>query len=87
MEEKRGEKHYLLIVSTGIIDVVVAPENPKVLYAASWERERKAWNFDGDGNNSAIYKSIDGGDTWKNISNDNGFRNGDGVGRIGLSDL
>ena len=54
--------------STGIIDVVVAPENPNVMYAASWERERKAWNFDGDGNHSAIYKSIDGGDTWKNIS-------------------
>ena len=70
---------------TGIIDVVAAPENPNVLYAASWERERKAWNFDGDGNNSAIYKSTDGGDTWKNISINNGFRNGAGVGRIGLS--
>jgi photosystem II stability/assembly factor-like uncharacterized protein len=70
---------------TGIIDVVAAPENPNVLYAASWERERKAWNFDGDGNNSAIYKSTDGGDTWKNISSNNGFRNGAGVGRIGLS--
>ena len=74
--EKHGEKHYLLIVSTGIIDVVVAPENPNVMYAASWERERKAWNFDGDGNNSAIYKSTDAGDTWKNISVNNGFRNG-----------
>ena len=70
---------------TGIIDVVAAPENPNVLYAASWERERKAWNFDGDGNNSAIYKSTDGGDTWGNISSNNGFRNGAGVGRIGLS--
>ena len=55
------------------------------MYAASWERERKAWNFDGDGNNSAIYKSTDAGDTWKNISVNNGFRNGNGVGRIGLS--
>ncbi len=82
---KTWEKTLFINNDTGIIDVVVAPENPNVLYAASWERERKAWNFDGDGNNSAIYKSIDGGDTWKNISNDNGFRNGDGVGRIGLS--
>jgi len=82
---KTWRKTLFINSSTGIIDVVVAPENPKVLYAASWERERKAWNFDGDGNNSAIYKSIDGGDTWKNISNDNGFRNGDGVGRIGLT--
>ena len=29
--------------------MVAAPENSNILYAASWERERKAWNFDGDG--------------------------------------
>jgi len=82
---KTWRKTLFINSSTGIIDVVVAPENPNILYAASWERERKAWNFDGDGDNSAIYKSIDGGDTWKNISANNGFRNGNGVGRIGLA--
>ncbi|MDC0870023.1 glycosyl hydrolase [Flavobacteriaceae bacterium] len=82
---KTWRKTLFINSSTGIIDVVVAPKNPNVLYAASWERERKAWNFDGDGNNSAIYKSTDAGDTWKNISINNGFRNGNGVGRIGLS--
>ena len=82
---KTWRKTLFINSSTGIIDVVVAPENPNVMYAASWERERKAWNFDGDGNNSAIYKSTDAGDTWKNISVNNGFRNGDGVGRIGLA--
>ncbi|MDB2427347.1 glycosyl hydrolase [Flavobacteriaceae bacterium] len=82
---KTWRKTLFINSSTGIIDVVVAPENPNVMYAASWERERKAWNFDGDGNHSAIYKSIDGGDTWKNISVNNGFRNGNGVGRIGLA--
>ena len=82
---KTWRKTLFVNSSTGIIDVVVAPENPNVMYAASWERERKAWNFDGDGNNSAIYKSTDAGDTWKNISVNNGFRNGNGVGRIGLS--
>ncbi len=55
------------------------------MYAASWERERKAWNFDGDGKNSGIYKSTDGGNSWKKISEKNGFPNGDGVGRIGLA--
>jgi len=82
---KTWSKTLFINSSTGIIDVVVAPENPNVMYAASWERERKAWNFDGDGNNSAIYKSTDAGDTWKNISVNNGFRKGNGVGRIGLS--
>ena len=82
---KTWKKTLFVNNDTGIIDVVAAPENPNVLYAASWERERKAWNFDGDGNHSAIYKSTDAGDTWENISINNGFRNGAGVGRIGLS--
>ena len=82
---KTWKKTLFINNDTGIIDVVAAPENPNVLYAASWERERKAWNFDGDGNHSAIYKSTDAGDTWENISINNGFRNGAGVGRIGLS--
>ena len=82
---KTWKKTLFINSRTGIIDVVAAPENPNVLFAASWERDRKAWNFDGDGSHSAIYKSTDAGDTWKNISVNNGFRNGDGVGRIGLA--
>ncbi|MGG8497984.1 WD40/YVTN/BNR-like repeat-containing protein [Tenacibaculum sp. TC6] len=71
--------------TTGIIDVQQAPDNFNVLYAASWERERKAWNFDGDGNGSAIYKSTDAGATWTKVSEKNGFPEGTGVGRIGLA--
>lgn len=69
---------------TGAIDVKVSPTNPNILYAATWERERKAWNFKGSGNGSAIYKSTDGGSTWNKISS-NGFPEGNGVGRIGLA--
>lgn len=71
--------------ATGIIDVAQVPNNFNVLYAASWERDRKAWHFDGDGSNSAIYKSTDAGNTWKKVSEKNGFPNGNGVGRIGLA--
>jgi photosystem II stability/assembly factor-like uncharacterized protein len=71
--------------NTGIIDVAVAPENFNVMYAASWERERKAWNFDGDGKNSAIYKSTDAGTSWTKIADNSGFPKGNGVGRIGLA--
>ncbi|WP_171032353.1 VPS10 domain-containing protein [Polaribacter aestuariivivens] len=70
---------------TGIIDVAFAPENFNVMYAASWERERKAWNFDGDGNNSSIYKSTDAGTSWTKIADNAGFPTGNGVGRIGLA--
>ncbi|MAD97592.1 MAG: glycosyl hydrolase [Flavobacteriaceae bacterium] len=70
---------------TGIIDIAHAPGNFSVMYAASWERERQAWNFDGDGKNSAIYKSTDGGNSWNKIADSSGFPTGDGVGRIGLA--
>jgi len=82
---KSWKKTLYINEDTGIIDVVPSPNNPSILYAASWERERKAWNFQGNGKNSAIYKSTDGGDSWTKISDNNGFPNGDGVGRIGLA--
>ncbi|MCF6181568.1 glycosyl hydrolase [Lutibacter sp.] len=72
--------------NTGVIDISESPINPNIMYAASWERERKAWNFKGSGIHSAIYKSIDAGNTWKKMSTkESGFPTGKGVGRIGLA--
>ena len=82
---KTWTKSLFINNDTGVIDVAVAPENFNVMYAASWERERKAWNFDGDGSNSAIYKSTDAGSSWTKISDKSGFPTGNGVGRIGLA--
>jgi photosystem II stability/assembly factor-like uncharacterized protein len=82
---KTWTKSLYIDENTGIIDVDFAPENFNVMYAASWERERKAWNFDGDGKNSAIYKSTDAGTSWTKIADKSGFPTGDGVGRIGLA--
>lgn len=71
---------------TGIIDVQHAPNNYNVMFASSWTRDRKAWNFTGSGNNSAIYKSTDAGETWTKVSTKNsGFPTGEGVGRIGIA--
>jgi len=70
---------------TGIIDVAYAPKNFNIMYASSWERERKAWNFNGNGSNSAIYKSLDAGSSWTKIADKSGFPQGNGVGRIGLA--
>ncbi|MEC8238800.1 MAG: glycosyl hydrolase [Bacteroidota bacterium] len=70
----------------GIIEISVAPENFGVQYAAAWEKDRKAWDFVGSGTGSGIYKSIDSGDSWKLISSSqNGFPQGEGVGRIGIA--
>ncbi|MDA7557610.1 glycosyl hydrolase [Flavobacteriaceae bacterium] len=71
---------------TGIIDISVSPTDPNIMFASSWERNRKAWNFDGDGENSAIYKSTDAGNTWAKVTTtESGFPVGRGIGRIGLT--
>ncbi|GAB5521182.1 MAG: hypothetical protein RhofKO_34330 [Rhodothermales bacterium] len=71
---------------TGVIDLLMEPGNPDVLYAASWERSRAAWDFVEAGAGSAIYKSQDGGESWSRITTaGSGFPTGEGVGRIGLA--
>ncbi|WP_320813977.1 VPS10 domain-containing protein [Flavobacterium sp.] len=70
---------------TGIIDVVVSPNNLNVQYAAAWQKDRKAWDFKGNGKGSGIYKSTDAGNTWNLISTPtSGFPTDKGVGRVGL---
>ena len=72
--------------ATGIIDVAHSPNNFNIQYAAAWQKDRKAWNFSGNGSASGIYKSTDGGSTWTLISTaQSGFPTGEGVGRIGLA--
>ncbi|PRX57027.1 VPS10 domain-containing protein [Flagellimonas meridianipacifica] len=72
--------------ATGIIDVAHSPNNFSIQYAAAWQKDRKAWNFSGNGTASGIYKSTDGGSTWNLVSaTESGFPTGDGVGRIGLA--
>ena len=72
--------------NTGIIDVAVSPSNFNIQYAAAWQKDRKAWDFSGNGEGSGIYKSTDAGTTWTKISTPtSGFPTGEGVGRIGLA--
>ncbi len=66
---------------TGATELVMDPSNNKVLYAATYQRRRAAWGFNGGGAGSAIHKSSDGGRTWTKLTN--GIPPGD-LGRIGL---
>ena len=66
----------------GVIDVIVHPENPDVVLAASYERLRRAWNLDEAGPGSGIHRSADGGQTWTRV--DAGLPGGS-LGRIGLA--
>lgn len=67
---------------TGATDLVLDPANPDVLYAATYQRMRAPWGFNGGGPGSAIYKTTDGGSTWQKLAN--GLPEGD-KGRIGLA--
>ncbi len=72
--------------NTGAIDLCLDPQNPNTLYAATWQRERRAWHFSGAGEGSAIWKSVDGGATWGKLTTANsGFPSGPNTGRIGLA--
>jgi len=68
--------------NTGISDVVMDPRDPNVLVAAAHQRRRHVWTYISGGPESAIYKSTDGGETWRKITT--GLPGGD-IGRIGLA--
>lgn len=70
--------------TSGVIDLVIDPFNPDILYAVGWDRERRAWNFVEGGNGSGVWKSTDGGTSWERLAAE-GLPSGDTVGRIGLA--
>ena len=67
---------------TGVVDVAIDPSEPRVMYAASYQRRRSAFGFHGGGPGSALWKSTDGGETWRKLTKD--LPAGD-YGRIGIS--
>jgi photosystem II stability/assembly factor-like uncharacterized protein len=66
---------------TGATDLVMDPTNPEVLYAACYQRLRLPWRFDSGGPNGGIFKTTDGGKTWRKLTR--GLPAGE-TGRIGL---
>lgn len=54
---------------TGVIDMAMHPSDSDILYATSWERVRRPEFRDYGGETSRIYRSIDGGDTWQELTN------------------
>lgn len=65
----------------GVIDLVMNPANPDILYAATYEKQRLPWTFEESGPESGIYKTADAGKTWTRLSG--GLPSGK-IGRIGL---
>ncbi|HTL06000.1 MAG TPA: hypothetical protein VL241_09660 [Gemmatimonadales bacterium] len=80
---KSWERVLFVNDSTGAVDLLMDPSNPRILFAATWQIEVHTWGRESGGAGSAIWKSSDGGTTWKRLT-------GHGlpetpVGRIGLA--
>ncbi|WP_435625240.1 WD40/YVTN/BNR-like repeat-containing protein [Flagellimonas sp.] len=60
----------------GAGDLIFDPNNPRILYAATWEMKRNGYRMDSGGPDSKMFKSIDGGDTWTDISKYKGLPKG-----------
>jgi photosystem II stability/assembly factor-like uncharacterized protein len=71
--------------STGVIDLVMDPSNPEILYAAMWQAWRSPWGMSSGGVHSALYKTTNGGANWTNLTTTaQGLPKGV-VGRIGVA--
>lgn len=81
---KTWRKILYVDASTGAIDLVMDPQHPEVLYAATWQAYRKPWKLEDGGPGSGLYKTTDGGAHWSEISRNPSFPQGV-LGRIGVS--
>ena len=69
---------------TGVADMVMDPHNPDKLFVAMWEHQRWPWFFKSGGEGSGLHMTVDGGENWKQLSEEDGLPKGE-LGRIGLA--
>ena len=68
----------------GAVDISVDVTNPEILYASVWQAWRRSWGMSSGGEDSGLYKSVDGGENWTDITANIGL--GEGlVGKIGVA--
>ncbi len=68
----------------GAADLIIDRTNPNILYASTWQVYRKAWKMWGGGPDSKLFKSLDGGDTWIDLTTNPGMPQGP-IGKIGVT--
>jgi photosystem II stability/assembly factor-like uncharacterized protein len=73
---KTWKKVLFVNTQTGCSDLIMEPGNPAVLYAGTWRIQRTAYSLESGGDGGGLWKSTDGGETWKNISANKGLPKG-----------
>ncbi|ASV32705.1 VPS10 domain-containing protein [Maribacter cobaltidurans] len=68
----------------GAVDMIIDRNNPDVLYASTWQVQRKAWKMWGGGPDCKLWKSTDGGETWTDLTKNPGMPEGP-IGKIGVT--
>jgi photosystem II stability/assembly factor-like uncharacterized protein len=80
---KAWQKVLFVDENTGGVDVTFDPHNPHILFASMWQVRRQPWTLTSGGPGSGLYRSTDGGDTWKKLD-DEGLPEGP-YGKIGVA--
>ncbi|WP_040280737.1 VPS10 domain-containing protein [Psychroserpens damuponensis] len=70
--------------NAGVVDLLIDPTNPRILYASTWRVQRTPFSLSSGGEGSALWKSTDKGETWTEISTKKGFPEGT-LGIIGVT--
>ncbi len=81
---KNWKKTLFVNDQSGAVDLVFDPNNPRILYASTWRAQRTPYSLSSGGDGSALWKSTDSGETWTEISKNEGFPK-DTLGIIGVT--
>ena len=81
---KTWQKKLFVNNQAGTVDLTFDPSNPRILYASTWRAKRTPYSLSSGGEGSALWKSTDSGETWNEISKNEGFPK-DTLGIIGVT--
>ncbi len=80
-----GGKSWQLVLfrsnDAGAVDLSMDPHNPRILFAAFWQARRSFWHLNSGGPGSGLFRSMDGGDTWQELTGGTGDGAGAGDGK------